>query len=108
MRYAFEWDPMKARANLRKHRVSFESAAELFRDPLANTIRDEEHSEREERWVTVGRDTGGRALVVVHTFHEISPKEAKVRIISARKPTKRELMQYHGIGNEEGIRFFER
>jgi uncharacterized protein len=63
MRYNFEWHPIQARANLRKHRVSFESAAELFRDPLANTIRDEEHSEGEERWVTIGRDTRETVLV---------------------------------------------
>lgn len=54
MRYTFEWDPRKAKENLRKHRVSFDRAAELFRDPVAISLADEEHSETEERWVTIG------------------------------------------------------
>lgn len=94
MRYTFEWDPIKAKENLRRHRVSFERAAELFLDPLAVSIFDQEHSGEEERWVTIGRDSRGRALVVVHTFSEVSPEEWKIRIISARKPTGREARQY--------------
>ena len=48
MRYTFEWDPVKAKENLRKHGTSFEDAAELFLDPFAVSILDEEHSEEEE------------------------------------------------------------
>lgn len=49
LRYTFEWDPIKAKENLRKHRISFDRAAEVFLDPLAVSIVDEEHSEQEER-----------------------------------------------------------
>jgi uncharacterized DUF497 family protein len=59
LRYTFEWDQVKARENLRKHRISFDRAAEVFLDPLAVSIFDEEHSEMEERWVTIGRDPRG-------------------------------------------------
>jgi hypothetical protein len=97
LRYTLEWDPVKAKQNLRKHGISFEWAAELFLDPLAVSIFDEEHSETEERWVSIGRDRHGRVVVLVHTFSEVSAQEWKVRIISARKATKREAKQYEGI-----------
>jgi uncharacterized protein len=103
LRYTFEWDPRKAKENLRKHRVSFDRAAELFRDPVAISLADEEHSETEERWVTIGRDSHGRVLVLVHTFSEISAEEWKIRIISARKATKRETRQYEQLSHEERI-----
>ena len=97
MCYTFEWDPTKAKANLRKHGIRFERAAELFLDPLAISIADEEHSEEEERWVTIGRDNRGIVLVVVHTFTEVSAEEWKIRIISTRKATKKEAGQYEGF-----------
>jgi uncharacterized protein len=97
LRYSFEWDPIKARENLRKHGVSFERATELFLDPLAVSVIDEEHSEGEERWVTTGRDRHGKVLVFVHTFAETSTEEWRIRIISARKATKREARQYEEI-----------
>ncbi len=95
MQYNFEWDPAKARENLRKHRVSFERAAQVFLDPLMISIYDEEHSEEEERWVTLGMDRNHVLLVVVHTFEEIDSESAMVRLISARKATKYEENQYH-------------
>jgi len=94
LRYTFEWDPVKAKANLRKHRISFDLAAEVFLDPLAVSIVDEEHSEHEERWVSLGRDRRGSVLILIHTFLEVSAGECKIRIISARKATKRETRQY--------------
>jgi uncharacterized DUF497 family protein len=97
VRYNLEWDPGKARENLRKHRVSFEHAAELFLDPLAVSALDEDHSEDEERWVTIGSDSRGRVLVLIHTFAEVSPGEAKIRMISARKATKSETRQDEDI-----------
>jgi uncharacterized DUF497 family protein len=90
VRYTFEWDPAKARSNLRKHRVPFESAAEIFGDPLAVTIPDSPHSNVEERWVTIGTDWNHRLLVVIHTFRSVSSSESSIRIISARKATRRE------------------
>lgn len=94
MRYTFEWNPIKAKENLRKHRISFDRAAEVVLDPLAVSIIDQEHSEDEERWVSLGKDRGGRVLILVHTFLEVSAEECTVRIISARKASKREIKQY--------------
>ena len=98
MRYTLEWNPAKAKQNLRKHKVSFDRAAEVLLDPLAISIADEKHSEEEERWVSLGMDKSGAILVLVHTFSEISADECKVRVISARKASKREIRQYEGVG----------
>jgi hypothetical protein len=92
--YDFEWDAVKARTNLRKHGVSFRAATSVFRDPLALTTFDDEHSEDEERWVTLGRTEGGRYLVVVHTFAEMSTTEIHIRIISAREADRQEIRDY--------------
>jgi uncharacterized DUF497 family protein len=97
LRYTFEWDPVKAKENLRKHGVSFGRAAEILLDALAVSIVDVEHSEAEERWVTTGRDTRGRILILIHTFSEVSAEECKIRIISARKATKQEAKQYEEL-----------
>jgi hypothetical protein len=70
LQYHFEWDLNKAKQNLQKHRVSFERAAEVFLDPLAISIYDEEHSSDEDRWITVGKDHTNLILVVIHTFQE--------------------------------------
>jgi len=94
MQYNFEWDPAKAKENLRKHRVSFERAAEVFLDPLMISVEDEEHSEEEERWATLGRDKDAIVLVVIHTFREIDADNCNIRLISARKATQREAKEY--------------
>ncbi len=94
--YEFDWDAAKAEANARKHGVTFESAMTVFRDPLALTVYDEEHSEQEERWVTVGRAENGATVLVVHTFTATTPGSALIRIISARAATNRERQQYEG------------
>lgn len=98
MRYDFEWDPKKARSNVRKHHISFERAATIFRDPNLLSIPDEEHSKSGERWITIGIDENGVALVTSHTFRKIGMKVSTIRLISARKATKQEAKQY-----EEGI-----
>lgn len=59
-RYEFDWDPAKARSNFTKHGLDFERAATVFLDPLALTVPDEDHSEVEPRWITLGKDAGGR------------------------------------------------
>ena len=97
MRYTFEWDPNKAKENLQRHKVSFERAAEVFRDPLAISIFDEEHSEQQERWVTMGRDSHDSVLVLVHTLSQTTAEECTIRIISARKAKKKEARQYEEI-----------
>lgn len=91
----FEWDPVKARANQKKHGVSFEQGTEVFRDPLAVSIFDEDHSAEEDRWITLGATSQGTVLVVVHTFREVSSQsETTVRIISVREATRKELKDY--------------
>jgi uncharacterized protein len=92
--YDFEWDPAKALSNARKHDVTFDRAASIFLDALALTVLDQANSQDEERWFTVGYDTGGQLLAVAHTYQSTGPSSARVRIISARKATKRERSAY--------------
>jgi uncharacterized protein len=92
--FHFEWDAAKAATNRRKHGVSFDLAATVFRDPLMISIPDEEHSETEERWITMGQAENSKLLLVVHTYLKISANAANVRIISARPATKHEQRQY--------------
>jgi len=93
--YDFEWDPVKATENLRKHGVSFERAAQVFLDPFATSIYDEVHGAEEDRWITLGQDRNAVLLVVIHTFREINPDNCHIRLISARRAIKREAEQYH-------------
>ena len=88
MRTAFDWDPAKAASNLVKHRVSFDEAIAVFRDPLALSRLDERHGANEERWVTLGQGGNGRLIVVVHTYSETHEASASIRIIgsAADKP----------------------
>lgn len=95
MQYNFEWDPSKARLNVRNHHVTFERAATVFLDAKALTVFDEGHSDEEERWITLGSDSSGALLVVCHTFAEDAHEDyARIRLISARKATRREQRQY--------------
>ena len=92
--YDFEWDPAKAASNFVKHGVSFELETEVFLDPLALTIPDEEHSVAEFRWITLGRDARSQNIVVVHTFEQPDESVARIRIISARRPSRSEILEY--------------
>lgn len=85
----FVWDRRKAAANVRKHDVSFEEAAQIFGDPLLLTVPDREHSEREERFFSIGQSWAGRLIAVSH-----QESRNKIRIISARKATRREARSY--------------
>lgn len=89
----YEWDSRKAKENLRKHRVSFEEAATVFLDPLALTFPDPDHSDEEDREITIGVTARHRVVFVSH-----SQRGDRIRIISARKATRKERKQY-----EEGI-----
>ena len=82
----FEWDPAKAASNHRKHKVCFELAATVFRDPLARSMPDEDHGAFEERWITIGQARDSRLLVVSHTDVRNEDDKMSVRIISARHP----------------------
>ncbi|MBN8733363.1 MAG: BrnT family toxin [Acidobacteria bacterium] len=92
--FQIEWDSAKARSNLTKHHVSFEEAAQIFHDPLALTIPDEEHSVGESRWITLGKDALGHYCLVVHTYQPVDESAARVRIISARRPGRAEIRAY--------------
>ena len=92
--YRFDWDANKARTNLQKHGVSFPLASSVFRDPLALTIYDDEHSDYEQRWATIGQASNGQILVVIHTFHQVDLPNAEIRLISARKAERYERHDY--------------
>ena len=85
----FEWDDKKAQSNLKKHGVSFEEGATVFNDPRIATISDPDHSEDEERYVSIGMSVIMRLLSVIHTF-----RKERIRLISARKATKAEKKNY--------------
>jgi uncharacterized DUF497 family protein len=85
----YEWDPEKAKANLRKHAVSFEEAATVLLDPLAVTYPDPDHSEEERREITIGQSGRQRVVFVSHI-----QRGDRIRIISARKATRRERKQH--------------
>ena len=85
----FEWDPKKAEANERSHNVSFSEASTVFGDRLAVTFSDPDHSFDEYRFLTFGVSRTGRLLVVSHV-----EREGRVRIISARRATRRERRIY--------------
>jgi len=85
----FEWNPEKAKINLSKHKVSFEEASTIFKNPLSDTFDDPDHSVKEFRFITIGHSENGRLLFVSHT------DDGKiVRIISAREVTSAERKQY--------------
>ena len=94
MNYNFEWDPGKARENCKKHGVRFEQATTVFMDPRALSVYDNEHSDKEDRWITLGLSAGGSLLIVHHTFTEINEKNVRIRIFSSRKAGKHEIEQY--------------
>ena len=99
--HQFEWNPAKALRNAREHGVSFERAATVFLDPRALSIFDEEHSEKEDPWITLGLDRAGMLLAVCHTFREEKEAggeaSAKIRLISARRADRKEAAQYRGL-----------
>ena len=95
MALQFEWDEDKAVSNLRKHGVSFDEASTVFADPLAVLFDDEEHSDDEIREIAIGRTILQQWVLVFFTERG----EDLIRIISARKATKRERRDH-----EEGIR----
>ncbi|MBN1830695.1 MAG: BrnT family toxin [Deltaproteobacteria bacterium] len=92
--YNFEWDPKKAKENQTKHDVAFDEAATVFRDSKALSVFDPDHSQTEDRWVTMGISEKGRLLIVIHTFLEENEIEVTIRIISGRKATQQETKRY--------------
>lgn len=87
----FEWDERKNRANIKRHRISFEEAETVFKDENAVQYFDPDHSEDEDRFIVLGLSTRLRVLVVCHCFRE---SELVIRIISARRANKSEGRAY--------------
>ena len=85
----YEWDPDKAKLNIRKHGIAFADAVSAFSDDSA--ITGEDNNPDEARFATLGMDAFGRVLVVVYTW-----REDNIRLISARKATEKERKQYGG------------
>ena len=90
----FEWDEEKAKANLKKHKVGFEEAKTVFNDPLLITFADEEHSEAEDRYISIGTSAPNKVLLVIHTERETAEDTLIIRIISCRKATASERKTY--------------
>ena len=89
MAFLFEWDPHKADGNRLKHGISFDEAKTVFGDPRELTIFDEDHSDEEDRYISLGMSKIGRVLVVSYT-----ERDDHIRIISARAANRRERLQY--------------
>jgi uncharacterized DUF497 family protein len=93
----FEWDPEKAAANAKNHGVDFSEAMTVFADPLELTIPDPDHSEREQRFLSIGLSTVGRFLVVAYT-----ERAGRTRIINAREASSRERKHYESTNPAKG------
>ena len=91
----FDWDEQKNKSNRTKHGIWFEEAQSVFDDPRGRLFYDPEHSEHEDRFILLGMSYAARVLVVVHCYRN---SDSAVRIISARKATRKEARFY-----EEGI-----
>ncbi len=87
----FEWDDGKSRSNEKKHGVSFEEARSVFYEENALLYDDPDHSDEEQRFLLLGPSATGRVLVVVHCCREDGDV---IRVISARKATRRERDAY--------------
>jgi uncharacterized DUF497 family protein len=93
MKKKFEWDPEKAKSNLRKHRVSFEIATRAFADPFAVVEKDRIEN-GEHRWQTLGIVDGYLLLLVAHTVRDEKDGTEVIRIISARRAEPKERKRY--------------
>ena len=91
----FEWDSNKAAENYRKHKVSFDEALAVFRDPLAAIFNDASHSVDEEREIIIGHSNRNRILLVCFIEH----KKEVIRLFSARRATKKEKADYEENAN---------
>ncbi|NLL62783.1 MAG: BrnT family toxin [Ruminococcaceae bacterium] len=88
----FEWDENKNKINKKKHDVSFEEVIAVFYDDFAILFDDPEHSEKEERFLIIGMSSKKGICIVSHCYRS---EDKIIRIISARKATKREQTVYY-------------
>jgi uncharacterized DUF497 family protein len=93
MKIRFEWDTAKAEGNLRKHRVSFETATRVFADPFA-MLKQDRIEKGEYRWQTLGIVDGHLLLLVAHTVRYDAEGNEVVRIISVRRAEPKERKHY--------------
>lgn len=91
----FEWDELKNRINKAKHGISFEEASTVFYDTNAILFDDPSHSAREDRFLIIGISRKAHVCIVSHCYRG---EDETIRIISARKATKRETEAYNGQG----------
>ncbi len=89
--YIFDWDENKNQINQKKHGINFEEASSVFYDEKAILFDDPEHSEWEERFILLGMSNAANACMVCHCYRE---SDTVIRIISARKATKKEAERY--------------
>lgn len=89
--YTFDWDENKNQINQRKHGISFDEARTVFLDESAILFDDPEHSEYEERFLLLGMSETANVCIVCHCYRE---SDTVIRIISARKATKKEVDRY--------------
>ena len=87
----FTWDPKKEKYNIQKHKVSFTEAVTVFYDPLAKIASDPDHSTEEDRYILIGHSQRSHLLFVVHVYRS---ENDTVRIISARKATRKETKDF--------------
>lgn len=91
----FEWDFEKEQSNIAKHKITFSDACHVFSDIYQLNIYDADHSDDEDRWVAIGEIPVMKIIVVVHSIrHNQDSLDSRVRIISARKATKKERETY--------------
>lgn len=88
-----EWSARKNRSNIIKHGVDFAEAKSVFDDPLQLTVPDPDHSISEKRFITVGMSERNRLLIMAHTI-----EDDRIRIITARRPTRTERRNYEEGG----------
>ena len=89
--YLFDWDDNKNKINITKHGISFEEASSVFLDEKALLFDDPEHSEEEERFLLLGMSEDANLCIVCHCYRE---SDTVIRLISARKATKKESERY--------------
>ena len=88
MHVDIEWDPAKAASNLKKHGISFEEASTVLLDP--NALAQPDTSSTEERWLLMGMSSEARLVTLVYTLRG----EDRIRLVSARKATRKEAKHY--------------
>ena len=89
--YFFDWDENKNKINQKKHGITFEEASSVFYDEMALLFDDPLHSSEEDRFLLLGMSEKSHICIVCHCYRE---SDAVIRIISARKATKREVQRY--------------